>query len=173
MRHTPWSTACAAFCLSALPIACDRPEPAVTAARVAAAECDPTTSERRFVELVREATVLGAEPRYSHVRTMNNNAEERVIGAKIVFRPPEGVSPELMTRILECHGARALLGEVAAPAADPFWLPDAWVAIDVRSEHGNYAVLTETDTTGDNIHLAANAIAFAGRLGAQVATPDE
>jgi hypothetical protein len=71
--------------------------------------------------------------------TSNNNSEERVSGAKLIVRPPAGVSAEQMTRVLQCHGARVLLGRVDSSAIpdDPYWLPDAWVHIDVRPENGN------------------------------------
>jgi hypothetical protein len=153
--------------------ACGGPPPAVTADRVERLQCDPGSDETRLVQLFSGSSVLGAEPRYSHVLTMNNNAEERICGAKILMRPPEGMSAEQVTRLLQCHGARAVLGRIDGPelSEDPFWLPDAWVSIEVKPDDGNYAVTTETDRLADNIRLAALAAAFAQAHGAPASGP--
>jgi hypothetical protein len=153
--------------------ACDVPTPAMTAVRVEQRQCDPASDEAQLRRLLDGVTILEVEPRYSLVHTMSNNAEERIFGATIRMRPPEGISAEQMTRMLQCHSARALLGHIdPAPISnDPFWLPNAWVSIDVKPEEGNYAVTTETDRSADNIRLAALAAAFARTRGASASGP--
>jgi hypothetical protein len=136
--------------------------PATQAAEVERIQCD--SGQASDLQVMQSASVIKAEPLYSHVLTHgSNDAEERVDGAKLVIRPPEGVSPERMTRILQCHGARALLGKVdrASLPGDPFWLPDTWVSVEVKSENGNYAVTLEANDAPSNIKLAARAMAFA------------
>jgi hypothetical protein len=79
------------------------------------------------------------------------------------MRPPEGISADRMTRILQCHSARVLLGQIdrPEPSKDPFSLRDALVNIDVKPQDGNYVVTLETDKTADNIQLTALAASFA------------
>jgi hypothetical protein len=81
----------------------------------------------------------------------------------LVVRPPEGVSPERMTRIIQCHSARALLGQIDRSQFpdDPFWLPDTWVSIEVKPDNGNYAVTLEANDIPTNLKLAARAKAYA------------
>jgi hypothetical protein len=143
------------------------------AATVERLQCDPSLDETLLAQLLSGSTILGAEPRYAHFLTSNNNSEERVRGATILMRPPEGFSAERMTRLLQCHGARAMLGRIDPSGVrdDPFWLPNVWVNIGVKPEDGNYAVTLETDNLTENIHLAATAVAFAQDHGAAKNTP--
>jgi hypothetical protein len=114
------------------------------------------------MRLLQTATVLSARPVYSHVPT-NTSEEERVSGAKLVIRPPDGLSSERLASILQCHSARALLGQVDVSrfADDPYWLPDAWLDIDVKSEGGNFAVTLSSDTVAKNLRVLERASAFA------------
>jgi hypothetical protein len=150
-----------------LATACGAQPPLAMAARVARVQCDSDFNEAQLIEVLNDSNVLEAEPRYSHVPTMNNNAEERIDGAMIRMRPPEGVSLERLTRLLQCHSAKALLGDIDRTAIpdDPFWLPNAWVGVDVRSSDGNAVVIVETERNADNIRLAALAAAFARHRG--------
>jgi hypothetical protein len=109
--------------------------------------------------LALSATVLRVEPIYSHILAGNNNSEERVRGAKILVRPPPGVGPEQLTRLLQCHGARALLGKADSSnvPSDPYFLPDAWVTIEVKPEDGNFAIVLSTDSVRENLQLLARA----------------
>jgi hypothetical protein len=136
--------------------------PTAKAAQVAHRQCDPSAS-RDEVRVINATTVLDAEPVYSHVLSGNNNSENRLNGAKLIVRPPDGVSAEEMTRILQCHSAQALLGQVdrAELASDPYWLPDTWLNISVTPENGNYAIRMEADTIRDNQQVLSRVNAFA------------
>jgi hypothetical protein len=114
--------------------------------------------------MLETTTVLRAEPLYSHIITGKNNAEERVSGAKLLIRPPAGVSAERLTRTLQCHSARVLLGQVDRSQFpdDPYFLPDAWLDIDVKPEAGNYAVTLQADSVSRNLQVLSQASAFAG-----------
>jgi len=146
----------AAACAGALP-------PESKAAEVERVQCGDETAAADDLRVLTNAKVIDARPLYSHVITGNNGLEARVDGTKLVIRPPEGVSPERMTRILQCHSARALLGQIDRSQLpdDPFWLPDTWVSIEVKPENGNYAVTLEANDIPTNLKLAARAKAFA------------
>jgi hypothetical protein len=137
------------------------PVPATKAAGVEQLQCDASVSAKD--SLVRSTRVLVVEPIYSHSMTSKNNSEERVSGAKLLIRPPAGVSAEDMTRILQCHSARELLGKLNPDAVknDPFWLPDAWVNIDVKPENGNFAVTLSADSVHDNLEVFGRANHYA------------
>jgi hypothetical protein len=141
---------------SALTSACaSNPPPAAQAARVASMQCDSPSTEHDAAQMLNSAAVLDVKPVYSHIGTANNGSEERVSGAKLVVRPPAGVTAEQMTRILQCRSARILLGQMASDAvsSDPYWLPDTWVNIDVKPENGNFAITASADTVHDNLEL--------------------
>jgi hypothetical protein len=141
------------------------PPPAAKAARTEQLQCVPGQTAQQEDELVRSTHVLNVEPIYSHVRTSNNDAEERVNGAKLLVRPPQGMTVETMTRLLQCHSARILLGQTNADAvtSDPYWLPDTWMNIEVHPEDGNYAVTLSASSIGDNLKVLSRA----NRYGAQ------
>jgi hypothetical protein len=136
--------------------------PAAKAASVEQLQCDHRTPGED-VSLLQGTTVLGASPLYSHVITGKNDSEERVTGAKLLVRPPEGVSPERLTRVIQCHSARALLGQVDTSrfADDPYWLPDAWLDIEVKPENGNYEVVLRADSIPAGLKVLHRATAFA------------
>jgi hypothetical protein len=137
--------------------------PERTAAEVERVQCDSPASSDADLHVLSNAKVLEVKPLYSHVITGTNGAEERVDGAKLVVRPPEGISAERMTRMIQCHAARALLGKVdrASFPDDPFWMPDTWISVEVRPENGNYAVVLEANDLPTNIKLAARAREYA------------
>jgi hypothetical protein len=138
--------------------------PSAQAAKVERIQCSDPTAQHDDVRLLRTTTVLKAEPIYSHVISGRNNAEDRVSGAKLLVRPPEGVSAERMTRVLQCHSARVLLGQIdrAQFPDDPYVLPDAWVDIDVKPEAGNFAVTLQSDSISRNLQVLSQATAYAG-----------
>jgi hypothetical protein len=153
---TPIAASLVCACATAVP-------PSAKAAEVERIQCDSGPTGADDIHLLQSAAVIRSEPLYSHVITGNNGFEERVDGAKLIIRPPAGVSAERMTRIIQCHSARALLGQAdrANFVDDPFWLPDTWVTVEVTPENGNYAVTLEANDVPTNIRLAARARAFA------------
>ncbi len=134
------------------------PLPAVRAVGVERMECDASANSQEG--LVPSLRVLRVERLYSHVST-GNTSEERVNGAKLLVRPPEGVRADQLARILQCHGARTLLGQMSSVANDPYFLPDRWVTIDVRPENGNFSVTLSSDTVRDNLQLYGRANQYA------------
>ncbi len=137
------------------------PPPETKAAAVERLQCDPSVAAQDG--LVRSTRVLAVEPIRSHIMTSRNNSEERVNGAKLLVRPPKGVSAEELTRVLQCHGARVLLGQVNRDTVpnDPYWLPDAWVHIEVKPEDGNFAITVTADSIADNLAVIGRANHYA------------
>jgi hypothetical protein len=149
---------------SCLPLGCaSAPAPAAQAAQVEQMQCDDSTSAQEAARILQTTKVISSEPIYSNVPTGYDDIEHRVNGAKLLVRPPEGVSPERMTRILQCDSARQLLGRVDRVALpdDPYWLPGSWVDIRVTPEDGNYAVSIEANTITKSLQVYARAVAYA------------
>jgi hypothetical protein len=136
------------------------PLPAAKAAGIEQAQCDATSTAQEG--LVRSTKVLAVEPIYSRIIT-TGSSDQRVDGVKLVVRPPPGVNADQMTRILQCHSARALLGQIdrESDRNDPYWLPDRWVNIEVRPENGNFAVTLSADSVRDNLRVLSQANGFA------------
>jgi hypothetical protein len=137
-----------------------QPRATVQAASVERMQCDSSTASQD--DLVRSIAVLHVQPIYSHVGS-TGSTEERVNGATMLVRPPKGVSAEQLTRILQCHGARVLLGQLNHNAVpnDPYSLPDAWVNIDVKPDNGNFAITVSADTVRDNLQVYGHANHYA------------
>jgi hypothetical protein len=116
-----------------------------------------------MTQLLQANAVVYVKPIYRHILVNPNNAEDRVGGAKLVLRPPTGVSAEELTRILQCHSARVLLGKVnpADIPDDPYWLADRWLDIQVTAENGNFAVTVVADSVHDNIEVLDRATRYA------------
>jgi hypothetical protein len=136
------------------------------AARAASAErlrcSDPRVSQNEL-RVLSATTVIEAEPIYFHLSASQGSGEKRVSGAKLLVRQPDGVSSDEMTQMLLCHSAKALLGQVDMGAFpnDPYFLPDAWVDIDVKPENGFLAVRISADKVWQNLEVLHRATAFA------------
>lgn len=149
---------------SALMFACETGVPAATtAASVEQLQCDSIVTSPELTHLLQATAVLYVKPIYHHILVNPNNAEDRVGGAKLVVRPPSGVSAEELTRILQCHSARVLLGKVSPDDIpdDPYCLADRWLDIQVTPENGNFAVTVEADSVHDNIEVLGRATRYA------------
>jgi hypothetical protein len=73
------------------------------------------------------------------------------------------MSSEQMTRVLQCHSARVLLGQVNSNTVpnDPYWLPDTWVNIEVKPENGNFAIALSADSVRENLQVYGRANHYA------------
>jgi hypothetical protein len=137
------------------------PPPSTKAAGIERLQCDARVTAQD--DLVRSTRVLSVEPLYSHVMTSRNNSQEQVQGAKLLVRPPKDVSAEELTRILQCHSARVLLGRVNPDTVpnDPYWLPDTWVNINVTPEDGNFAITVTANSIDENLAVFGRANHYA------------
>jgi hypothetical protein len=133
--------------------------PIARAASVEKARCDDATSAREDLAILADTTVLSVEPTYV-VDTCWGTWQ--VSGTKLRMSPPHGVSPERLARILQCHGARALLRRAdASMVDDPYWSPDGWVDIDATPAAGWLAVVLRADGVSNNVRVLRRATAFA------------
>jgi len=148
--------------LAIAPACTSAPLPAARAAGLERLDhCAGTTGDG--VALLRSTKVLSIDPMYSHVLTASNGSENRVDGAKLLVQPPKGISPEQMDRLLECHSAAVLLGQVDGSAIpnDPYWLPNSWVNIDVKPQGANFAVTLTADSIRENLQVLRHAKNYA------------
>jgi hypothetical protein len=145
-------------------LACEtRVPPATAAASVEQQQCDSRVTAPAVTQILQANAVLSITPLYHHIIENPDNAYERPSGAKLLLRPPPGVSAEELTRILQCYSARVLLGKVS-PADirdDPYWLADRWLDIQVTPENGNFAVTVVADSVHDNIEVLGRATRYA------------
>jgi len=162
-----WAAAAAASCLATGCFFFDK-SPADRAASVERLQCEDSKSPQDDVQLLQSLRVLYVEPKYMY---NSGQVVAKVTGARIVLRPPDGVTSDRLTRILQCHGARAFLRHVdpAQVPHDPYFLPDAWVSIDVKAEGGNYVAVLESDTITNNLRVLRQANDFAAAQ--RAATP--
>jgi hypothetical protein len=63
-------------------------------------------------------------------------------GTAITVRAIPGVTAEWLTRALECHSARRVMGSIPSSATpnDPFWLPGRMIDIEAQSAHGAFRI---------------------------------
>lgn len=147
-------------------VACaSSPPPEAKAAEIERLQCDASGSADSDSELLRSVTVLGLRPLYAHMLT-RNGSENRINGARLLLRPPNEVSADTLTRLLQCHAAGVLLGRISPAAVpdDPYWLADGWLDIDVRPEDGNYEVTLSADSVEDGIDILRRAHQYAENL---------
>jgi hypothetical protein len=88
---------------------------------------------------------------------------ERVVGAQLRLGAQPGLTAEWIQRSLECHASRQLLRTAPAVENDPYWLPDAWVAVSVTSQGDAFIVSLrgESPEVGERILDRAHAFARA------------
>jgi hypothetical protein len=124
-------------------------------------ECEVGVSAAQDEERMLEAIpVLRAEPKV-HMATCSGAGQ--VFGVRLILLPPEGVTADRLSHILQCHSARVLLGQVdhAQLPNDPTWLPDSWVDIDVKAEGATFVVTLNGEHVSDNLRILHRATAFA------------
>lgn len=119
-------------------------------------------SEGPTAQLYSPEAVDRVEPAYSYVAT-GNDRRANLRGAAIHLRPLPGLSPESMTRSLECHQASLTLGSAQASADDPYILPGRWLDLDVSSEGDGFVAFARIDSIADARMVLDRARRFAAR----------
>lgn len=94
-------------------------------------------------------TITSVEPSYSYALGGPNGREARLRGAKLHLQPALAGTKGGLTRTLQCHQARVLLGKSQSPANDPYALPDEWLDIDVNSGDDGFVVEVAAAETDD------------------------
>ena len=95
--------------------------------------------------------VQAVQPLYLRLRTgPGNHYAEKLVGARLDVPARQGMTAEDLERVLRCHEARSLLGDVSPAEADPFWLADSWIDIHVQSDCGGLAVMLRGQTAEES-----------------------
>jgi hypothetical protein len=123
-------------------------------------KCDSQSVDPRIFS---PELVESVEPLYSHVQTSGSNIATRLHGAEVHLRPLPGITLEYLTHVLQCRSARLVLGRVEGAPNEPYWLPDGWVKIDVRSESGSFVVALEGEDLPEAKDILSRAQAFAAQ----------
>lgn len=152
-----------AFLIGLAPLSCATIAPEKKAAEVEQLQCGPTTSDGFDLRLMAKMEVLSVHPIYSHIHNATTGTEKRVAGTRLLIRPPEGIDPPRVVRILQCHSARSVLGRLDRSRFpnDPFWLEGAWLEIGAEADTGNLAVSVAADDIPRNLTILERSRAFA------------
>jgi hypothetical protein len=144
-------------------LSCASVAPETKAAEVEQLQCEPTTSDEVDLRLMAKMEVLSVHPIYSHIHNATTGTEKRVAGTRLLIRPPEGIDPPRVVRILQCHSARSVLGQLDRSRFpnDPFWLDGTWLEIGVEAETGNLSVSVAADDIPRNLAILERSRAFA------------
>jgi hypothetical protein len=163
MNHI--TTAVAMLAIAGLAAGCAQRSSGVVAKAVQTErlQCSDPVALQDSASILQRSAVIRAGAIVFPVESGKGGGGARVTGARLIVRPPEGVTVDAFTRALQCHGALALLGQADQWMLpnDPTWLPDAFVAIDVVPKGGNFEVNLSSDSVRDNLRLYYRARAFA------------
>ncbi len=100
--------------------------------------------DRDVESVVKEirSDIHAAEPLYVKLRTgpKASNYSVKLVGAQLYIPARHGMTAEELERVLRRHQALAVIGDVPAPADDPFSLADAWIDIRVQPDRWEFVV---------------------------------
>jgi hypothetical protein len=122
--------------------------------------CMPEDDDKQLAPVLSGEAVAGVRPLYSNVEASKSGLQAELRGARLTVRALPGVTPEWLDRALECHGAKAMLGHVTPPANDPFFVPNAFVDVDVFSEKDGFEVQVIAYSPADAKQVLDRANAF-------------
>ena len=164
MRDFPFgSVAVAALGLSLLSCASSARARAERRIATAAAERDQFCDEdadQAASDVLR--AVESAEPLYVNVR-LGKTWDTRLLGARVWLPARPGWTPQWLERTLRCHEASSALQRESAPAADPFWLPDSWVDIEVVPDRAAFAATLRVNSVAEGRQVYGRAQDFVAR----------
>jgi len=107
-------------------------------------------------------SVESAEPLYINVR-LGKTWDSRLLGARLSLPARPGWTPQWLERTLRCHEASSALQRESAPAADPFWLPDSWVDIEVVPDRAAFAAILRVNSVAEGRQVYGRAQDFVAR----------
>jgi len=119
-----------------------------------------TFSDGATAQIYSPAAVDHVEAAYSYVAS-GNDRRANLRGAAIHVRPLPGLSPEAMTKSLECHQASITLGTTPASTDDPYVLPGRWLDLDVSSEGDGFVAYARINSIEDAREVLERARRFA------------
>jgi hypothetical protein len=116
--------------------------PADQAAELVRTRCVANADEAALAPVFDGSAIEGVAPLYNSVVGYKSGQFTELTGTAIKVRALPGVTAEWLTRALECHSAKRVLGTIASTVApsDPFWLPGRMVDIDAASAHDGFRV---------------------------------
>ena len=134
--------------------------PADRAASVERSYCTADFSESVVAQVLDGSTIERVEPAYQGSASRGSNP--RLQGAAIVVRPVQGETAEWLNRALECHGAHQLVAHAKGTTvrADPFWLEDSIVNIEVTSARDGFRIRVTGESSADAREILARAQAL-------------
>lgn len=119
-------------------------------------------------ERVRQSVdeVLAAVQNVDPLIVVNKNGRHtfgsKLVGARVSVRALYGFTQQWLERTLHCDQAQRTLDSAGAPDADadPFWLPDGRVQIEVRTVQGGFVaeLRGSTDEEAEQIYSRAQAL---------------
>jgi hypothetical protein len=119
-----------------------------------------TFTDGASAQLYNPEAVDRVDAAYSYVAS-GNDRRPNLRGAAIHVHPLPGLSPESMTRSLECHQASITLGGAPASADDPYVLPGRWLDLDVSSEGDGFVAYARINSIADAREVLDRARRFA------------
>jgi hypothetical protein len=145
-------------CQSAQPVQ----SPADQAAAVERTRCTGDLGDAAVAAVLNGSAVERVQPLYDGSSSKSSNPH--FLGASIVVRPARGETAEWLDRALECHGAQQLATHASdsAAQADPFFLPNALVRINVTSAGDGFLVQLTGESSTDAREIWARAQALLG-----------
>jgi hypothetical protein len=116
--------------------------PADQAAELVRTRCPANADEAALAPVLDGSAIESVEPLYNSVVGYKSGQYTELAGSAIKIEALQGVTAEWLTRALECHSAKRVLGSIASTTApnDPFWLPGRMVEIDAASAHDGFRV---------------------------------
>jgi len=157
------SVAAAVLGLSLLSCASSGRSKAERQSAVAAAERDQFCDEdgdQAAADVLR--AVESAEPLYVNVR-LGKTWDTRLLGARVWLPARAGWTPQWLERTLRCHEASSVMQPGFAPAADPFWLPDSWVDIEVVPDRGAFIAVLRVNRVDEGRQVYSRAQDFVAK----------
>ena len=106
--------------------------------------------------------VESAEPLYVNVR-LGKTWDTRLLGARVWLPARAGWTAQWLERTLRCHEATSAMQPGAAAAADPFWLPDSWVDIEVVPDRAAFVAVLRVNRVDEGRQVYSRAQDFVAK----------
>jgi hypothetical protein len=123
--------------------------------------CAPDDDDKTVASVLSGSAVYAVQPLYSQSGAGKSGPQLELRGATVSVAALPGVSAEWLDRALECYGAKATLGHTQTASDDPFWLPNAFIDIDVRQAKDGFDIGLTGFSPDDARRILARAKAFA------------
>lgn len=164
-RAKPWALALGAFFLAQCTIFYSRPMTPEQSAAAESEHCRGFAASTALADMVRADSIERTEALYATVRSGRGDHATRLMGALITLKPLPGVTAEWLQRALLCRQVTQV--STHATGDDPYWLPDAWLDVSVKSNGDAFSVLLKHE----DLFRAQAVLARARAYAASVSSP--